>query len=218
MLERVTAKQSNADGRLIVLLARALERLGCRVVVNAGGENLVRALGAGTSISIESLRAHEGPPWVEIQAQGLPNLLHECVHVVLAERLDHDHGIDYRAIPFDLTTIAGRQVLWDELSCCVVSCAYMCRPHCDAPVDAWFVEQLEIQPVFYGLESDPARFIRCVAAYLQSDRKTCRATLARAYRRVASLLAWVGAPAEIAHPARYLSAEELFSRQGWLSR
>lgn len=215
MLERVTANQSNADGRLIVLLARALERLGCRVVVDAAGENLVLALGAGTSISIEPPRAHCGLPWVEIQVQGLPNLLHECVHVVLAERLDHDHGIDYRAIPFDLGTVTGRQVLWDELSCCVVSCAYMCRPDCDAAVDAWFVEQLEIQPVFYGLESDPPLFFRRVAAYLQSDRKTYRATLARAYRRVASLLEWVGAPPEIAHPPQRLSAEELFLRQGW---
>lgn len=217
MSERVTAKHVVADDPLILSLARALERLGCRVVMDAHGENLVVALGAGTSISLDPPRAHQGDPWVEIQVQGLPNLLHEGVHIVLAERLDNDHGIDYGAIPFRLDTAEGRQVWWEELSCCVVSCAYLCRPAWDDAVDAWFAEQVEIQPVFYGFEADPRAFFGAIPRLLQSDHVAYTATLERAYLRMEDLLRFGGAPPEVARPRQRLTAEMLIARQGWLA-
>lgn len=200
---------------MIDLLARALEKLGCRIVINAGGENLVLALGAGTAIPFDPLKPHLGAPAVEIHAQGLPNLLHEAVHVILAQRLDHDHGIDYGAIPFDIESASGRQVWWDELSCCVVSCAYICDPEWDTSVDSWFAEQVEIQPVFYGLEHDPARFFQRAAAWLARDHTTYRATLDRAYARMEQLLRWGGASPSEACPKLRLDAVGLFARQGW---
>jgi len=183
--------------------------------MDAHGENLVVALGAGTSISLDPPCAHAGDPWVEIHAQGLPNLLHEAVHVVLAERLDHDHGIDYGAIPFALETPEGRQVWWDELSCCVVSCAYLCRPAWGDAVDAWFAEQVEIQPVFYGFEAEPQTFFRSIPRVLASDHAAYATTLARAYRRMETLLRFGGAEPDVARPGRYLTAEDLIARQGW---
>jgi hypothetical protein len=37
-----------------------------------------------------------------VAAAGLPNLLHELVHVLQAGRLADDHGLDYGQIPYDL--------------------------------------------------------------------------------------------------------------------
>jgi len=175
----------------------------------------VLALGTATRISLEPLIPHHGAPVAEVYAQGLPNLLHECTHIVLAEVLDHDHGIDYGAIPFNLETATGRQVLWDELSCCVVSCAYLCVA--PTSVDAWFAEQLEIQPVFYGMEGDPTRFVHTVGCLLRMYPSEFESTLARAYRRLEALLQWIGAPPDLARPARRWDALALMARQGWSS-
>lgn len=170
--------------------------MGARVEIALGGENLVRSLPGSGSTAL-------------VQAEGLPNLLHELAHAVQAGRLDDDYGIDYTAIPFDLDTAAGRAVLWDELSCCVTSCAYL-RAHgraaragahaaqVRAEVEAWFREQVEIQPVFYGMEADPAGFVARVAALLRTHGAEAQAVLDRAYAAIERALTAQGAEPVVA--------------------
>lgn len=153
---------------------------------------------------------------VEVCAQGLPNLLHEFVHVVLAARLDHDHGIDYQQIPFELQTLRGRTVMWEEMCCCTLSCAYLCREGAPTPaVDAWFAEQLEIQPVFYGFEDRPAAFVEALVAAVNEHGEELDAMEARAYRLCDGVLTWAGAPSRLARPPLRLTARDLMRRQGW---
>lgn len=162
---------------------------------------------------MDELQIHTGTPIVEIRAQGTPNLLHETVHLVLAECLDHDHGIDYSAIPFDLNSPSGRQVLADELACCVVSCGYIADRGC-SEVDAWFAEQLEIQPVFYGLEGRFEAFIDRIRA-VASTSTTIEDTVERAYTRCVRILKWSEASPSVVYPKQYLTFDELMVRQGW---
>ncbi len=186
----------DAGDALLVGLAGMLERLGARVVVEVGEDNLVRRIGAEPRVlafadDLAQPCEPRQPPAVEVKVAGLPNLLHEAVHVVLAERLDDDHGIDYGAIPFDLRTAQGRAVLWEELACCVVSCAYVLRPvGTEDPSSAWartvgwFREQVEIQPIFYGYEDDPTAFWSVVRACHARRRGEAEAVIERAYRRI----------------------------------
>lgn len=201
--------------------ARALARMGARVEVDTEGENLVRSLSPadGTTSADDGASA----PCALVQAQGLPNLLHELVHAVQADRLDDDHGIDYGAIPFDLDTVPGRAVLWDELSCCVISCAYLWRqgraarrhePESSvaAEVDDWFVEQVEIQPVFYGLEDDPPAFHVRVADLLREHETEADAVLSRAYALTERALVDAGSSTELSVPGRRLTFATLWPR------
>lgn len=181
--------------------------MGARVEIALGGENLVRSLAnAGSS----------GPsapqPIALVMAEGLPNLLHELAHAVQAGRLEDDYGIDYTAIPFDLSTAAGRAVLWDELCCCVTSCAYLrshgraARAGAPAPIVAaevedWFREQVEIQPVFYGMEHDPPAFVERVDALLRAHGAEARAQLGRTYAALEHALAAAGAAPAVARAA-----------------
>ncbi|MCA9706271.1 MAG: hypothetical protein KDK70_10520 [Myxococcales bacterium] len=148
-----------------------------------------------------------------VAAQGLPNLLHELVHAVQAGRLDDDHGIDYGAIPFDLDTFAGRAVLWDELSCCVISCAYLwahgraaragaAMPRVQAEVEAWFHEQVEIQPVFYGMEHDPPGFVHRVAELLRRHAAEVAAVLECASAATECALRRAGADPSLRAPSQ----------------
>ena len=158
------------DDPLLATIAAVLEDWGARVVIDRSGENLVEVVVGGQPV---------------VRAQGLPNLVHEFVHVLHAGGLADDHGIDYGRIPFDLATSAGRAVLWDELSCCVTSCMYLSR---DADIDAWFAEQLEIQPVFYGAEHRPARFWQQVDRLVDAYRDDLDAVLETALRRFRAVL------------------------------
>lgn len=159
-------------------------------------------------------RAPLAPPVAIVEVCGLPNLLHEFVHVALAGLLADDHGIDYQAIPYDLATTAGRAVLWDELAACVVSCAYLrggSRVDDWARIDGWFDEQLGIQPVFYGMDDGPDRFWATLPRLVEQHAQECDAMIACAYDRVAGLLAW-GA----AHPSvpERLGFATLWQRRG----
>jgi hypothetical protein len=190
---------------LLFFAAKALAAMGARVEIALGGENLVRSLARDRA---------EGGPIALVQAEGLPNLLHELAHAVQAGRLEDDYGIDYTAIPFDLDSAAGRAVLWEELACCVTSCAYLRRhgraartgapaPLVAAEVDAWFREQVEIQPVFYGMEGDPPAFVERVAVLLGTHAAEAQAALDRAYTALEHALAAAGAdPAVAAAPSR----------------
>lgn len=174
--------------------------MGARVEIALHGENLVRSLACDRA---------PGGPIALVQAEGLPNLLHELAHAIQAGRLDDDYGIDYTAIPFDLEVAAGRAVLWDELSSCVTSCAYL-RAHGHAAraqrpaaailaeVHAWFHEQVEIQPVFYGMESDPPAFVQRVAALLAAHAAEAQAVLDRAYAGLERALLAAGAHPTVA--------------------
>lgn len=185
---------------LLRFAAKALAGMGARVEIAVGGENLVRSLARDRA---------PGGPVALVQAEGLPNLLHELAHAVQAGRLEDDYGIDYTAIPFDLHTVGGRAVLWDELACCITSCAYL-RQHgrsartgepaavVAAEVEAWFLEQVEIQPVFYGMESDPPAFVERVIALLESHGAEAQAVLDRAYAGIERALVAAGAHPDVA--------------------
>jgi hypothetical protein len=131
------------DDRLLAV-CEALVARGAVPRIDAAGDNLVRKESDGT---------------VVVESQGLANLVHEYVHMICAGVLDDDHGIDYTRIPFDARTSHGRELLFGELAAAVVSCAWTADR--TDPV-AWFHEQLAIQPVFYGLESNPSEFWRVV--------------------------------------------------------
>ena len=187
--------------------------MGARVEIALGGENLVRSLPRPAPPPDSEHAPERAPqaPTALVQAEGLPNLLHELAHAVQAGCLADDYGIDYTAIPFDLETAAGRAVLWDELACCVTSCAYL-QAHgrasragrgpsaIAAEVDAWFREQVEIQPVFYGLEHDPPAFVERVAALLHTHAAEAQAVLDRAYAALERALAAAGAEPSVARP------------------
>jgi hypothetical protein len=146
---------------------------------------------------------------VEIRVEGLANLLHEAGHIVLRGCLDDDHGIEYSAIPFDLRTPSGRAVLFEELACCVLSCSYL-----DARVrDAWFIEQVEIQPVFYALDDDVPGFWRVVADAYAAHREQADAIVHEAFDRIEILLRWSGAPATLASAATRLSLADMLERR-----
>jgi hypothetical protein len=230
----IAAEHPDAGDPLLEVVASALEHWGARVLVAVDADNLIRRLpgpGLATSTPAEisgglpDPDARKGTAVAEVSVQGLPNLLHELVHVVLADRLDDDHGIDYHAIPFDLREASGRRVLFEELACCVASCAYLSRPlhrvggretelETARRVDAWFAEQIEIQPIFYGMEDDLAGFLDRVEAVAKRHRDELDDVMGLAYARCEAALAEVGAAPREARPARVLGLHELLRRQG----
>lgn len=212
-----------ADDLLLSACSKTLRVLGAEVRIRTDGENCVRAIrptpafgarGPGEWAHVWPPRPPEAPPVAVVEACGLPNLLHELVHVALAGQLADDHGIDYQAIPYDLRTPAGRAVLWDEVAACVVSCAYLRVAPSDGAdwvrVDGWFDEQLGIQPVFYGMDDDPDAFWTMLPRLRAAHADECDAMIACAYDRVAQLLAW--GDAYTTTPER-LSFETLWQRR-----
>lgn len=204
---KIPADHGDAANPRLRAVAGALAHRGADVVIDGSGENLVRR--------------YRDRPGVQVCAQGLPNLLHELVHVVLAGVLDDDHGIDYGAIPFDLATAAGRAVMFEELACCVLSCAYIgsardgeTNAQVQARVDAWFSEQVGIQPVFYGMEQDPAALWRRVGELARTHAAELETVIDRAYAGVAALLAEAGAPPSLCAPPQRLTFADLWARAG----
>ena len=188
----------DADLPLLPYAARVLEQMGAEVVIHTGDDNLVRSRQPGDP----------GEAAFIVAAAGLPNLLHELVHVLHAGRLADDHGIDYGQIPYDLTRAEHRRLLWEELSCCVVSCAYL-----EAAVEAeWFAEQVGIQGVFYGYDDDPEGFLAAVDAVIATHGAELEEVLADAYRAVETRLHAVGAPPGLARPRARLDFTALWTR------
>ncbi|MDC0719504.1 hypothetical protein [Nannocystis bainbridge] len=186
----------DAGAPLLQVLARALAAMGAEVVIAAGDDNLIRA------------RRADDPgdrPFVVV-ASGLPNLVHEFAHAVQAGRLADDHGFDYGLIPLDLRAAGQRALLWEELACAVLSCAY-------APddVDAWFKEQVEIQGVFYGV-AEGAEFADLVDATRAAHPDELPAAVEAAYRAVAQNLREAGATDAEAEPPQALTFEALWAR------
>ena len=215
---RITSNRPDADNRLFSALEQGLAGLGARVE-RSEKDNLVRRIGPRTVVPdpLPTFPTVAPAAAVVVRVEGLPNLLHEVGHLMLARVLDDDHGIDYQAIPFDLDTQAGRAVLFEEMACCTLSCGYP-RPLTDpaawAWADAWFAEQVEIQPVFYGLEDTPDRFWGRVVEVYRDHAAACEATVARAFLETEALLRWAGAPAGVAAPAQRLSFRTLL-RRAW---
>lgn len=213
---RITSNRPDADNTLFAYLRRGLRALGAQVEVTEE-DNLIRRIGSRRDVPdpLPPFPLTPPPPSVQVRVEGLPNLLHEVGHLVLRRVLDDDHGIDYQAIPFDLGAPRGRRVLFEELACCTLSCGYPRRLDDEdawAWADAWFAEQVEIQPVFYGLEGDPPRFWRAVAAIYRTHGEACEAVVDEAFERTAALLRWSGAPVGVAAPAERLSFGTLLRR------
>lgn len=189
---------ADAGAPLLEWFARAVAAMDGEVVIADGDDNLVR-------------RRRPGDPGARpfvVVAAGLPNLVHEFVHAIQFGRLADDHGIDYALIPFDVRVAAQRRLLWEELACCAVSCAY-------APagsVEAWFKEQVEIQGVFYGVEGDPAAFAALVERADAGYPGELAATVAAAYDAVERALTAAGAPPEEARPRARLDFFALWAR------
>lgn len=213
----------DADDLLLSACSITLRCLGAEVRIRPDGENCVRAVRPAPAFAARGPAAwsHPWPPAspptpavAVVEACGLPNLLHEFVHIALAGRLADDHGIDYQAIPYDLGGAAGRAVLWDEVAACVVSCAYLRgAPGNGADwvrVDGWFDEQLGIQPVFYGMDDAPDAFWSALPRLAVVHEGECAAMIACAYDRVARLLAWA---AGYAHDPERLSFGALWQRR-----
>jgi len=172
---------------LLALAARVLEDLGGEVVIHTRDDNLVRSRRDGDP---------GDAPYI-VEAAGLPNLLHELVHVLQFGRLADDHGLDYGQIPYDLGDPAQRRHLWEELACCVVSCAYL-DPASEA---AWFAEQVGIQGVFYGFDDDPPGFLAAVDRTVTDHGSELEAVLTTAYSELERRLLTVGA-GPLARPRR----------------
>ncbi|PCC66555.1 hypothetical protein SAMN02745121_00716 [Nannocystis exedens] len=188
----------DAGASLLQVMARALAEMGAEVVIAAGDDNLIRA------------RRADDPgyrPFVVVAA-GLPNLVHEFAHAIQARRLADDHGFDYGLIPLDLRVAEQRALLWEELACSVLSCAYA---PAGGDVDAWFKEQVEIQGVFYGV-SEGAEFAALVDATRAAHPGELPATVEAAYRAVAQALRAVGAADAEAEPPQHLTFEALWAR------
>jgi hypothetical protein len=156
----------------------------------------------------------------EVRVEGFANLVHEFVHLLLTRSVDDDYGIDYHAIPYPLEHGWARALLWEELACCVVSCAYVARRgatqtqvELDIDVDAWFREQLETQPVFYGMQDDPGAFVRRVASLAARYRRAADSTVALAYQLCEAALIEAGAPANAARPLVAPTLFDLLARQ-----
>ena len=188
----------DANSPLLAHAARVLEHMGAEVVIHTHDDNLVRSRLAGDP----------GEAAYIVEAAGLPNLLHELVHVLLVDRLADDHGLDYGQIPYDLEVAAQRRILWDELCCCTVSCAYLGQ---DAQA-GWFAEQVGIQGVFYGHDDDPEGFLRRVERTIAEHGHELEVVIAGAYRVVESRLRAVGAPPALARPRARLDFAALWTR------
>ena len=183
---------------LLAHAARVLEDMGGEVVIHTVDDNLVRSRRPGDPGSA---------PFI-VAAAGLPNLLHELVHVLQVGRLADDHGFDYGRIPYDLELADQRRFLWEELACCVISCAYL-----EAEQEAtWFAEQVGIQGVFYGYDDDPADFLAAVDRAVDAHGAELELVLKDAYAAVEAALRAAGCGPALARPRRRLDFAPLWVR------
>jgi hypothetical protein len=188
----------DAEAPLLRWIARAFARMGAEVVIADGDDNLIRARRADDP----------GDRSFVVVAAGLPNLVHEFAHAVQAGRLADDHGFDYGLIPLDLRVREQRALLWEELACSVLSCAYA---PAGGDVGAWFKEQVEIQGVFYGVREGP-EFADLVDATRAAYPGELAAAVEGAYRAVAGALRAAGAADAEVVPREHLSFEALWER------
>lgn len=185
------------DDPFFAAVVRVFERARGRVVIGDAAGNLVRRATAADATD---------RPFV-IEAQGLPNLLHEMLHFVQHGRLDVDHGIDYSRIPFDTDHAGDRRLLWEELACCALSCAYLDASAAERR--AWFEEQIGILHHFFGLDSTDTLRAR-IADLLAAHPGEWPRTLARAAALAESHLRDAGAM-DRARPLHDATLDDLFA-------
>lgn len=147
-----------------------------------------------------------------IQVQGWVNLVHEVAHILQAGRLDEDSGFEYARVPLRLDRARDRAYLFDELCACALSCdfyaeypdppesvrsqAHRLEPSpglgsglgsdlCDeSRRKLWFAEQVDILPVFYGLEErSRAEFVTTIQDCLRDYAAEMNFAEGRAYDR-----------------------------------
>ncbi|PRQ09301.1 hypothetical protein [Enhygromyxa salina] len=176
---------------LVHAIRRVLAQMGGFTLLGPDRGNLCRR-----ATHAESLEFF-GCEWI-VEAQGLPNLIHEVVHALFLGHLADDHGFDYGAIPLDIERVDHRLLLWEELTCCGLSTSICAPLHTNPQQFArdWFAEQIEIQGVFHGLEHDHAAFCARIDAQLaMPDRvEELRATVARGHRRSSEEIGRAGGP------------------------
>ncbi len=175
--------------QVLAQASAVLAQMGGEARVGPQWENLCRRARP------DERRTGSGPDWI-VESEGLPNLIHELVHALFLGELADDHGFDYGQIPLDLRVPIHRGILWEELTCCVVSAA-CCAPLAADPrtfQSAWFAEQFEIQGVFHGLEADLPEFRAHIDAALGREEwaRERRTTLETGYSRLADALVSVG--------------------------
>lgn len=194
----IEAEHPDAARPLLHAAGRVLTAMGAEVIIHSLDDNLVRSRQPGDP----------GEAPFIVAAAGLPNLLHELVHVLQAGRLADDHGLDYGQIPYDLGRAEHRRILWDELACCVISCAYL-----EAEQEAgWFAEQVGIQGVFYGHDDDPEAFRAAVDRAVRDHRAELLAVLRDAYAAVEAALLAAGSTPALARPRAHLDFAPLWAR------
>jgi hypothetical protein len=184
--------QQAAD--LVRWIAKKIRKMGGAILIGPERDNLCRR---ATALEMMEMGGHE---WV-IEAQGLPNLIHEVVHALFLGRLDDDHGFEYGEIPLDMGDCAHRAHLWEELACCALStttCAPLRTESAHFTRD-WFAEQFEIQGVFHGLEHDLDAFRAHIARLLEIPERIAEleATVAEGHDLLADALREVGADYEL---------------------
>src|SRR5437868_12048439 len=91
----VTPVECHEAADLVRWIADAIEKMGGVSLIGEHHENLCRRA------NDQEIRQYGGLKWV-VEAQGLPNLIHEFVHACFLGRLDDDHGFDYGEIPLDV--------------------------------------------------------------------------------------------------------------------
>jgi hypothetical protein len=194
----IEAAHPDAARPLLHAAGQVLINMGAEVIIHSLDDNLVRSRRPGDP---------GDAPFI-VAAAGLPNLLHELVHVLQAGRLADDHGLDYGQIPYDLGRAEHRRILWDELACCVISCAYL-----EAEKEAdWFAEQVGIQGVFYGYDDDPAAFLAAVDRTVGEHGAEFEAVLRDAYAAVEGALLAAGSAEALARPRQRLDFAPLWAR------
>lgn len=159
---------------LVRWIGDAIAKMGGAILVGEQHENLCRRA------NVDETLQSGGLEWV-VEAQGLPNLIHEFVHALFLCRLADDHGFDYGEIPLDVERPDHRAILWEELACCGLSTS-TCAPLWPDPQQfarAWFAEQFEIQGVFHGLEVDLDGFRARVDGQIQAHGPELIETVAR---------------------------------------
>jgi len=189
-----------------------LRSAGAEVRLFAGADNCVRPREPAEPVAAAaaaSSPAAASPPFV-IEVEGTPNLLHELAHVVLLGRVERDHATDYSRIPFDPASASGRRLLFEELACCVASCAF--HPGDDAAAQAWFEEQVGIQGAFFGFERDLAGFLAAADRQARDHRDELARTIARTLDGVAAALVRGGARGAASRPRRSFPFEPAWRR------
>jgi hypothetical protein len=175
--------ECHAAADLVRWIAHAIEKMGGITLIGEQRENLCRR--ANEQEALQS----DGLEWV-VEAQGVPNLVHELVHALFLGKLDNDHGFDYGEIPLDVERSEHRALLWEELACCALSTSTCAPLWPDRPSFSrdWFTEQFEIQGVFHGLEGDLEQFRARIDGVIRTHGDELIETIERGRRLLAGVL------------------------------